>query len=204
MRVLVVALAILTGCTGGAHAPSPGAAASSGVSARGAGGDWVTYRDPQWLFEIEHPPSWEPGPLLVSHGDWRQWEMLALATYPLRAGEGRCSSHLPVAAFEDLGPRDALLYVQEPEYVEGLPARRGPFDVAFSTSADHMNEISVFRCLDAGTDFRYAFVPFSDGGRSFHAYLALGMDAPERTRRDLISAFDSLEILTADEFRARS
>ena len=199
MRVLVVALAILTGCTGGDGPPR--AVVDSASGAQMGTRRWVTYRDPQWLFEIHHPRSWEPGPLLVSHGDRRQWEMLALATYPLRASESRCS-HLPVAAFEDLGPRDALLYVQEPEYVEGLPTRRGSVEIDFSTSVDYMYEISVFECLDDERDFRYAFVPFHDGGRDFSAFLALGLQASDERRDELLRIFDSLRILDAEEFRA--
>jgi hypothetical protein len=198
MRSLVVALAILTGCTGG-HAPSQRAPADSASSDQTSAGAWVTYRDPQWLFEIDHPPSWDTGPLLVSHGDRRQWQMLALATYPLRAGGSRCP-HLPVTAFENLGPRDAFLYVQEPEYVEGLPKRRDSLQVEFTTSADYPYEISVFKCMDDDSDFRYAFIPFSDNGRSFYAYLALGMDASDETRRDLLGVLDSLKVLSAEEF----
>jgi hypothetical protein len=134
----------------------------------------------------------------VSHGDSRQWQMLALATYPLRPGGARCP-HLPVNAFEELGPRDAFLFIQEPEYVEGLPGRRERFDVRFSTRADYLYEISIFGCVDEGVDFRYSFIPFRDGGRNFFAYLGLGIRAPTETRRDLLEVLASLRILEAGE-----
>ena len=162
---------------------------------------WEVLRDPQWLYEIEHPRTWKVGPLLVSHGDTRQWEMLALATYRLRSGGDRCP-HIPVNALNDLGPRDALLYVQEPEYVEGLPSRHGSSHVGFSTEADYLYETSIFRCVDEAQDFRYAFVPFGERGRNFFALLALGLEAPSSTRRDLLRSFDSLRILDAEEYRA--
>jgi hypothetical protein len=163
----------------------------------------VTHADPEWLFEIRHPPSWEASPLLVSHGDTRQWEMLALATYRLEPGEGRCP-HLPGKAFEALGPRDALLYIQEPEYVEGLPARPDRFAVRFASRSEYLHEISVFGCLDEKErDFRYAFVPFRDRGRNFYAYLALGTRASDSRRRQLVGVLDSLRILGAEAYRSR-
>jgi hypothetical protein len=202
MRFVAVAtsLAIGAACTP-ADPELDGRKPTHQRSSRPAG--WAVIRDPQWLYEIAHPGSWEAGPLLVSHSDTRQWEMLSLATYPLRRGGDRCE-HIPVNALNDLGPADAFLSIQEPEYVEALAPRPGAFAVEFATRADYLGEVSIFGCLRDGHDFHYAFVPFEQEGRSFFAHLALGLRAQSGVRRDLIDILSSLRILNAEDFRSRS
>lgn len=190
------ALSMLVACTsmdttGPASGTSPSAFAPS---------NWEVARDPQWLYEIRHPSSWNVGSLLVSHGDTRQWEMLSLGTYPLRAGGERCA-HVPENALDDLGPTDAFLHIQRPEYVEGLGPRPRGTSIDFRTRADYAGEVSVFGCLRPRQDFRYAFVPFHDEGRNFLAFMAVGLDASDERRHELLGVFDSLRMLDAKEFR---
>lgn len=119
--------------------------------------------------------------------------MLSLATYPLRSGGKRCS-HIPVNALNDLGPQDAVLYMQEPEYVENLPPRPATFSVQFSTASEYAFEVSIFRCLKA-KNLMYAMVPFEDEGRNFFAFLAIGLQASDETRKELLSVLNSLRII---------
>lgn len=191
-------LVALSACSGGTSVRPDAGPAPAPATTR-TPPHWTTTSDPQWLFEIEHPDTWERGPLLVSHGDRRQWEMLSLATYDLEPGGARCD-HVPVKALDDLGSTDAFLYVQEPEYVHGLPPRRA-VEIRWRTRPSL--DDSIFSCIKDPRDLRYAFVPFRERGRSFFAHLALGPRASDGRRRQLLRTFESLRILSASEYRSR-
>lgn len=190
MAALLTALSLLGACTDTKSGPLE---KRSNTTASSVADGWVVEDDPEWLYEIAHPSSWRLGPLLVSHGDIRQWEMLSLGTYELRPGSKKCP-HIPANALNDLGPEDAFLWIQEPEYLDGFPPRPPTFAPDFTTRSDHSNELSIFRCVDGRRDFRFSTIAFEDRGRNFFALLALGLQASETTRRDLVSVLNSLRI----------
>jgi len=111
-------------------------------------------------------------------------ELLALGTYELRPGGDRCA-HQPVNAIEDLGPRDALIVVFEraPPYTEsGYPPRQGTPELAGGTG----------RFCVPGTNRLDSWLSFGEHGRAFYALLALGENASEETRAQLLAVYDGI------------
>lgn len=190
LAALLTVLSLLGACTDTKSVPLE---RRSNTTTSSVPDGWVVEDDPEWLYEIAHPSSWRLGPLLVSHGDIRQWEMLSLGTYELRPGSKKCP-HMPANALNDLGPQDAFLSIQEPEYIQGFPPRPSGFTPDFTTRSVNSNELSIFRCVDARQDFHFATITFEDRGRNFVALLALGLSASEATRIDLLTVLGSLQV----------
>jgi hypothetical protein len=103
-------------------------------------------------------------------------EIVTVATFaPPAARDGRCN-HLPGDAITAMGPRDALVSVQERgrgASAAGYPPR----PARFAPGASDLSEV-VRGCVDTPTVARVLWQPFSDSGRSFYALVALGAQAP--------------------------
>jgi hypothetical protein len=119
-------------------------------------------------------------------------EILTIATFPLRLRRNdRCYPPIdaPVPALDRLGPRDALVSVQERIQIERrVPDNRPrhfslvPLDLHF-----YRGRTCARRTLGQAS-----FTFFADQGRQFYAFVALGRAASPRTRFAVRRVLDSL------------
>ncbi len=160
--------------------------------------DWTTYAIPEAGLTGSYPSSWTRSidPLMPSLADPR--ELVAFSTFSARPGGENCA-HMPENAIEDMGPTDALVVIEE---------RRGDPEDGTVTRADYPKRPGQFGpshgyrseavdCLDRRKAFFDRFIPFSDSGRRFYAYVAFGPDAPTAIRTQAWTILDRLDIETS-------
>lgn len=111
-------------------------------------------------------------------------EIFSVGTYHLRPGS--LCAQFPSRAIEDLGPRDALVSVQEASPGVGVrPTLFGP--------SDGKGRDESPGCIHTPKEFTHRWIPFASDGRAFYAYVATGVDASRSTRRSAWGVLDSLE-----------
>jgi hypothetical protein len=160
--------------------------------------DWTTYDVPGAALVVRYPSSWARSdePLMPHLGDPK--ELVALSTFTARPGGENCG-HMPENAIEDMSPADALVVVEERlgnyegagmlEDYPVRPARFGPNDGYRSEAID---------CLDHRKVFFDRIIPFSDSGRRFYVYIAVGPEARDAVEAQAWAILDRLEVRTRD------
>jgi hypothetical protein len=177
---LIVLLApLLAGC--GARAESPAPAAG-----------WTTYRDAVEGYSVRYPAQWQRARTRLTPHLANPREILTLATFPLRPGGDGCA-HMPTRALRDLGPRDVLVTVQERAGSSaGFPGRPAHFSLSGPP-----DRTEAQACAGRGARFAAYGLEFAERHRGFHVIVALGSDAPERSRADAVAVLDSLRVRPA-------
>ncbi len=185
MRPLVLLVALLAAAAGGCSEEEPRRAQDEKVEQRDKGEERAAGRG----VTVVLPSGWQRAQesLTPALGDPR--EVLSVATFPLRHRERPCA-HMPVSALEDLGPRDALVTLQErtmgarsPQF-EPRPDRFGPA-LGGPSEASECSETARFR------DHWFAF---RDRGRTFHVLVAFGPQAPAEVQDQAWRALDGLVV----------
>jgi hypothetical protein len=134
-------------------------------------------------FTVSYPASWHLAKTSLTPILSSPHEIFSVGTYPLVPG-GLCAQ-FPSKAIEDLGPRDALVSVQEASPFQGIrPTLFGPTD---GTGRDESPG-----CTHTPKEFIHRWIPFASDGRAFYAYVAMGVDATRSTRRSAWGVLDSL------------
>ncbi len=152
----------------------------------------TTYSDHKRGYEVTFPSRWYRArenltPALVDPS-----EILTIATFPLRLRrDERCYPPIdaPVPALDRLGPRDALVSIQERIQIERRVPDNRPRHFSLVPLDLHFNRERT--CPDR-TLGRASFMFFADQGRHFYAFVALGRAASARTRFEVRQALDSL------------
>ena len=172
---ILAAAVALPACGHRPHAPPPGRAvdeAAHGIA-----------------FEL--PPGWQRATVSLTPRLTDPREVLTVATFPLRYRRTGCAQ-FPSSALEDLGPRDALLTVQE----RGLDPSSTwpdfpPRPAQFGPSLGGPSEASA--CAP-GARFTDHWFAFADGDRHFHVLVAFGPAAPAAVKRQAWGILESLRI----------
>jgi hypothetical protein len=112
-------------------------------------------------------------------------ELLSLGTYPLTPGGDDCVQ-IPERAIESLGPTDAFVTLQESSSGTGFPGHPN----SFSAEGGEVSEAG--ECLDNADDIFFRIFRFTDEGRSFIAYVAIGDLASEQTRNEVWQVLNAL------------
>ena len=168
-------------------------------AAAGADSDWTTYEIPEAALVVTYPSSWarSTDPLMPNLVDPK--ELVALSTFPARPGGANCA-HMPENAIEDMGPTDALVVIQErvggPEDGTVAPADYPRRPAQFGPETGYPSE--AVDCLDRRKAFFDRYIAFSDSGRRFYAYVALGAEAPPEVSAEAWAILDRLEVGTPD------
>ena len=142
---------------------------------------------------VELPEGWHRADHSLTPHLSDPFEVLSVATFPLRYRPGECNN-MPTSALEDLGPRDAFVSLQERHSGgEGFrpadfPARPERLDAAFAGEPSEFAE-----CL-SGPHRRVHWFTFSDGGRAFHTIVAFGDQAPPAVHDEAWRVLDSLRV----------
>lgn len=160
--------------------------------------EWKTDEISEAGLTVSYPSAWTRSaePLMPGLADPR--ELVALSTFPFRAGGENCA-HLPENAIEDMGAGDALIVVQERVGdLEGSEATLRDYPERpehFGPSNGYRSEAA--ECLDRRKAFFDRFIPFSESGRRFYAYVAFGADTPSAIRTQIWTILDRLDVKTA-------
>jgi hypothetical protein len=179
-------VAAMAGCTGGpTPAATSGAAGSPPVHA--VPGGWLTFRDGDLGFSAAYPATWHRASSTLTPHLSDPREILAVASYPLRADGSRCSQY-PVNAIEDLGSDDALVWLAERRPGLGYPVRRGLFLRSDLRAGDDSPG-----CLSKPKMFMHWVTAFADQGRAFDVYVAWGKNASTATKRSALGVLNSLQ-----------
>jgi hypothetical protein len=148
----------------------------------------ATYEDRRWGFTVAVPDEWQRATTSLTPSLVDPREILAVATFPLAAGDGLCDS------LKRISPAEAFVTVQERGRgaygradFPARPARFEPDPELPGTSEwpDCGGDRPPIPMLD------YWF-GFSDAGRAFHVFVGVGNDAPPDVRRQAFRILDSL------------
>jgi hypothetical protein len=133
---------------------------------------WTTYRDGTDRFEITYPDDWSRAETSLTPDLSDPHEILSIGTYPLRAGGKACiDAYLPGDALMDLGTGDAFITIQESSSAEGFPSRPSSFGPDFARlTVDGLPACDGYQALP----LRGWWFAFSEEGRGFYAFVALG------------------------------
>jgi hypothetical protein len=197
----VVRAAPATGATG-ASGPTP----PSGPTGSSAPADVLTTREDEDFFEVTYPAGWHVSPSPINDWVCSPYEILALATYPLRpGGQAVTDFQLPSHAIEDLGPNDILIWLNENgSACAGTRDSAGPS--GFPDRPTHLGPVQVcgdfdLLCPSDGRGqvpgIRSWWIAFNDAGRSFYVFVGMGEAAysnPDR-QQQAWDVLDSLDFL---------
>ena len=181
-------LAVLASACGGASQALPPEPPTSTETT-----EWTAFALPDARLTVSRPPDWLRAPEPLMPGLVDPLELVALSTFDARRGGENCA-HMPENAIEDMGPTDALVLVQERlgDLEGGLPSDYPPRPSRFGPSGGYPSE--AVDCLDRRKEFFDRYIPFSDAGRRFYAYVAFGLETPSAVRTEAWAILDRLEI----------
>jgi hypothetical protein len=166
----------------------------------------TTLHDEDDLFSVTYPAHWFVSDVPINDWMCQPFEILALATYPLRpGGEAVMDAQLPSNAVEDLGPNDILIWVLDSgsacggERTSGdgsgfpeRPDRFGPVNVC-----DDFDRLCPSDGKDQVPGIRGWWIGFEDSGRAFYVFVGMGEEAyADPARAQLVwDVLDSLRFL---------
>lgn len=138
------------------------------------------------------PDGWQVAEdrLTPNVGDPR--EILAAGTFHLLAGGDNCA-HMPEAAMESLGPKDALVSLSE--RLDPVAADFDPRQSSFGPLLSGISKGDAYECInpserdDVGV---VVWLTFRDGNRGFYLLVVMGTDVSDAVRQQTVELLDSL------------
>jgi hypothetical protein len=161
-------------------------------------GEQTTLHDEDELFAVTYPADWIPSDEPINTWVSSPFEILALATYPLRpGGEAVTDFQLPSDAIDDLGPNDSLIWISEAGDAGGFPPRPQRFEP--SEPCESWTQLCSEpdgRAFDI-PGVRGWWLGFGDAGRGFYAFVGMGEQAFSDPARAQLAwdVLDSLRFL---------
>jgi hypothetical protein len=158
----------------------------------------TTLHDENDLFTVTYPNDWVVSDQPIQPKLSSPFEILALATYPLRpGGEAVADFQLPSNAVEDLGPNDILIWLNDAGKGNDMPARPSAFGP--STPCDDWSRL----CPEPKGDWIPTpgihgwWMGFHDAGRKFYVFVGMGEQAYADPARAQLAwdVLDSLRFL---------
>ena len=144
---------------------------------------WVIHRDAVNRFSIRYPDTWHPAAINLTPHLADPHEIFTVSTGPVPAGGGGCAQ-VPTAALRAMGPRGALVTIQERARSHGEPRRPDRFALHAADRSEASGCVPHAR-------FRSWILSFRDRGRAFDAVVALGNRVSAHTRRLALHVLDS-------------
>jgi hypothetical protein len=157
---------------------------------------WITYRDAQHGFSLTLPPGWHRARRSLTPHLIEPREILTVGSYRLRyKRRSRCLvPGCPLPALDGFRRGDVLISIQERRHVRrpveaGFAPRRRP--LALEPMRLRYPPSARWRCARRVLG-RTSWTPFTDNGRAFYAFIAVGRAAKPATRRDARRVIESL------------
>jgi hypothetical protein len=168
----------------------------------------TTLHDEDDLFTVTYPASWFVSDVPINDWVCSPFEILALATYPLRpGGEAVIDAQLPSNAVEDLGPNDILIWINDSGNACGGERTSGNGS-GFPERPEHFGPSEPCKgwkqlCPEPNGDrldlggVRAWWLGFADAGRGFYAFVGMGEQAYADDARAQLAwdVLDSLRFL---------
>jgi hypothetical protein len=162
---------------------------------------WTTYRDARHGLSLTLPPGWHRARRSLTPQLVEPREILSAGSYRLRyKRRSRCLvPGCPLPALDGFGRGDVLISIQERRHLRepadaGFAPRRHPF--ALEPMRLPYPPGSRWRCARRVLG-RTTWTAFSNGGRAFYAFVAIGRSARSATRRDARRVLESLAFTPA-------
>jgi hypothetical protein len=165
-------------------------------------GERTTLHDENDSFTVTYPNDWLVSDEPIQPNLSSPFEILALATYPLRpGGEAVIDFQLPSNAVEDLGPNDILIWLNDAGEGNGMPERPSAFEP--STPCENWSRL----CPEPEGDLQGFDQPlpgihgwwlgFHDDKRRFYVFVGMGEQAYADPARAQLAwdVLDSLRFL---------
>ncbi len=165
----------------------------------------TTLHDENDLFTVTYPSDWFVSDKPINDWVCSPFEILALATYPLRpGGEAVTDFQLPSNALDDLGPNDILIWLNDggsacggertSDNRSGFPKRPERFG---PVGACGDNRLCPTDGRDVVHGIRGWWFAFQDAGRGFYVFVGMGEQAyADEARAQLAwDVLDSLRFL---------
>jgi hypothetical protein len=158
----------------------------------------TTLHDENDSFSVTYPNDWLVSDQAIQPKVSSPFEILALATYPLRpGGEAVADFQLPSNAVEDLGPDDILIWVNDAGEGNDMPPRPSAFGPL--TPCDDWSRL----CPEPNGDWIPTpgihgwWMGFHDAGRKFYVFVGMGEQAYADPARAQLAwdVLDSLRFL---------
>jgi hypothetical protein len=157
---------------------------------------WISYRDAQQRLSLMLPPGWRRARQSLTPDLIDPREILTVGSYRLRyKRRSRCGvPGCPLPALDGFGRGDVLISIQERRHVRrpvqaGFTPRRRP--LALEPMRLHYPPGARWRCARRVLG-RATFTPFTDNGRAFYVFVAVGRAATPAIRRDARRVIESL------------
>jgi hypothetical protein len=157
---------------------------------------WTTYRDAPHGLSLTLPPGWHRARRNLTPHLIDPREILSVGSYRLRyKRRSRCGvPGCPLPALDGFGRRDVLISIQERRHV------RRPVDAGFAPRRRPFALVPMRLNIPSGARWRCArrvlgrstWTAFTDNGRAFYAFVAVGRAATSATRRDARRVIESL------------
>lgn len=165
-------------------------------------GERTTLHDEDDLFTVTYPADWIAADERIN--DWvdSPFEILALATYPLRpGGEAVIDAQVPSNAIDDLGPNDIFIWMNDGGDAEpGFPNRPDRFEPS-RLCGENFAEFCPDpegRDLDI-SGIRAWWLRFRDSGRGIYVFVGMG----EQAYADPARAQQAWDVLNSLRFLPR-
>lgn len=149
-------------------------------------GERITLHDEDDRFTVTYPADWLVADKRINDWVCSPFEILALATYPLRpGGEAVTDGQLPSNAVEDLGPNDILIWVNDSGNACGGTREAGS-GAGFPERPERFGPLNVCGdfdrlCETEGQDqvpgIRGWWMAFEEAGRGFYVFVGMGEQA---------------------------
>lgn len=134
---------------------------------------------------VYYPRGWTRASESLTAATGGSRELVSLGTNRLDRGQGDCVG-VPAHAIETLGIADAFVTLRESGPASGYPDR----PESFHAEGGEIPEATG--CLNNVEDLLLRVFRFQDAGRSFIAYVAIGVAASAGTREEVWQILDSL------------
>lgn len=147
-----------------------------------------TYEDPASGFSVQIPPGWQLADRPLTHLI-DPVEIFSAGTFAMSPG-GSCPQ-FPTNAVADMGPHDAFVTILERKRLGPGGAQAPPRPSSFGPT-DGTDTPDVDQCLGTAKVFFDRWIAFSDQGREFYGFAAMGPDVSDQRRAETWAMLDSL------------
>ncbi|MDQ1457022.1 MAG: hypothetical protein QOH28_2642 [Actinomycetota bacterium] len=156
---------------------------------------WQTFTSRTGDVQIEYPPDWNVAPAVLTPHLSDPHEVLALGTFTMAPADHNCA-HIPVNALEQMSPTDAFIWITERTGTDNDPAWNfGPRPASIDpTSGTDANGGDLAACLNRPLLGTERAVSFDDHSRHFTITYAIGTDATQQRRADVLVILNSFHV----------
>jgi hypothetical protein len=156
---------------------------------------WQTFASHTGDLQIKYPPDWNVAAAVLTPQLTDPHEILALGTFTMAPADHNCA-HIPVNALEQMSPTDAFIWITERTGTDNDPAWNfGPRPTSIDpTSGTDANGGDLAACLNHPLLGTARAVSFDDHNRHFTITYAIGDDATQRRRADVLVTLNSFQV----------